>query len=261
MSPWEKLLERPHARGHVVQLYEQADELSLAANVSRYLWEGLRRGEGALVVATPEHRLLFSRELEKLSTEAPSTVRRGRLAFLDAWETLSRCMAGSQPEWGPFESVIGAAIGQALPQHGRAGLRAYGEMVGLLWNTGQLAAAIRLEQLWNRLLAQSSFSLYCAYPIDIFGKEFHPGSVDAILRAHTHVIPRQPDRNLEAALHRAMDEILGASAEGIKVRIGSLRDRSWALMPNAENIVLGLREYLPSQADDILARARRHCLQ
>lgn len=35
MSPWEKLLERPHSRGHVVQLYEQADELSLAANVSR----------------------------------------------------------------------------------------------------------------------------------------------------------------------------------------------------------------------------------
>jgi hypothetical protein len=43
MSPWEKLLERPHSRGHLVQLY-QAGEAALAKNVAHYLWEGLRRG-------------------------------------------------------------------------------------------------------------------------------------------------------------------------------------------------------------------------
>jgi hypothetical protein len=261
MSPWEKVLEQPHSRGHVVQFYEPADELSLAANVSRYLWEGLKRGEGALVVVTPEHRELFRRELDKLGAAVSSAIESGRLVFLDAWQTLSRCMAGPQLEWTLFESVIGAAIGRAWPPNGRAGPRAYGEMVGLLWKTGQLAAAIRLEQLWNRLLAQLPFSLYCAYEIDIFQKEFHPGSVDAILRAHTHMIPPQPDRNLEAALYRAMNEILGPGAESVKARMGNVRHRSWALMPNAESIVLGLREYLPNQADDILARARRHCLQ
>jgi hypothetical protein len=259
MSPWEKLLERPHSRGHVVQLYEQADELSLAANVSRYLWEGLKQGEGAVVVATPEHRELFCRQLERVGADPQSAVRNGQLEFLDAWQTLSRCMTGAQPDWRLFEGVIGAAIGRLRPA--KAGARAYGEMVGLLWNTRQFAAANRLEQLWNRLLAQSSFSLYCAYAIDIFGKDFHAGSVDAILRAHTHVIPAQPDGNLEEALHWAMDEVLGARAEDVKTRIGSRRHRSWALMPNAETIVLWLREFLPSQAEDILVRARRHCLQ
>ena len=175
--------------------------------------------------------------------------------------TLARCMAGSQPDWALFENIIGAAIGRAWPRQGDTGLRAYGEMVGLLWKAGQFAAAIRLEQLWNRLLAQSSFSLYCSYEIDIFSKDFHPRSIDAILRAHTHVIPTQPDCNLEAALHMAMDEVLGAGARRLKARIGSRRHRYWALMPNAEAIVLGLREYLPCHADDILARARRHCLQ
>jgi hypothetical protein len=261
MSPWEKLLERPHSRGHVVQLYERAGELSLAANVSRYLLEGLKRGEGALVIATPEHRELFCQHLEKLGTVPQAALRSGQLRFLDTWETLSGFMAGGQPNWALFESVVGAAIGRLWPSEAGVGVRAYGEMVGLLWKTGQFAAANRLEQLWNRLLAQSSFSLYCAYEIDIFGKDFYASSVNAILRAHTHVIPAQPDGNLEAALYQAMDEILGAGAEDLKARVGSRRHRSWALMPNAETIVLGLREYLPSQAEDILARARRHCLQ
>jgi DcmR-like sensory protein len=261
MSPWEKLLERPHSRGHVVQLYEQGDELSLAANVSRYLSEGLKRGERALVVATPEHRELFVWQLERLGAFPQAALMNGRLRVLDAWDTLSQCMAGSQPQWALFESVVGAAIGRRGPNEAGAGLRAYGEMVGLLWNAGQFAAANRLEQLWNRLLAQSSFSLYCAYEIDIFGKDFYASSVNAILRAHTHVIPAQPDRNVEEALYRAMDEILGADAEDLKARVRTRRHRSWALMPNAETIVLGLREYLPRQAEDILVRARRHCLQ
>jgi len=261
MSPWEKLLERPHSRGHVVQLYEPADELSLAANVSRYLWEGLKRGEGALVVSTPEHRELFCRQLETLGADPHSAIKSGQLGFVDAWQTLSRCMAGAQPDWGLFESVVGAAIGRVWAKKPAAGMRAYGEMVGLLWKARQFAAANRLEQLWNRLLGQSSFSLYCAYEIDIFGKDFQRGSLDAILREHTHMIPAQSGRNLEAALHRAMDEILGVRAEELKARVGSRLHRSWALMPNAEAIVLGLREYLPSEAEDILARARRHCLQ
>jgi hypothetical protein len=261
MSPWEKLLEQPHSRGHVVQLYEQADELSLAANVARYLWEGLKRGESALVVATQEHRELFCRQLEKLGAVPQTAVKSGQLGFLDAWETLARCMAGGQPDWTLFEHVVGAAIGRLWPKKASAGMRAYGEMVGLLWKTRQFAAANRLEQLWNRMLGQSSFSLYCAYEIDILGKDFHPGSVDAILRSHTHVIPGQPGYNLEAALDRAINEILGATAEDFKARVGSRRHRSWALMPNAETIVLGLREFLPGQAEDILARARRLCLQ
>jgi hypothetical protein len=261
MSPWDKLLERPHSGGHVVQLYGQTDELSLAANVCRYFREGLKRGDSVLVVATADHRQLFCTELEKLGVDVPSIARDGQLVFLDAWDTLSRCTAGAQSNWTLFENVVGAAIGRAWPKTAGAGLRAYGEMVGLLWKTRQFGAAARLEQLWNRLLAQSPFSLYCSYPIDIFGKDFHPGSMDALLRAHTHVIPAHPDRNLEAALHLAMDEILGAEAEDLRTRIRSRRHRSWAVMPNAEAIVLGLRENLPSQAEDILLRARRHCLQ
>jgi hypothetical protein len=131
-------------------------------------------------------------------------------------------------------------------------------MVGVLWKARQFAAAIRLEQLWNKLLEQSSFSLYCAYAIDVFGKEFAVANLDNVLCTHTHLVPSQPDGTLEAALNRSMDEILGSKADALRILIKANYRPAWAVMPAAEAIVLWLRKNLPEQADHIVARARYH---
>jgi hypothetical protein len=48
------------------------------------------------------------------------------------------------------------------------GLTAFGEMVALLWAQGNKRGALELEDLWNRLLDQSTFHLHCAYPKVLF---------------------------------------------------------------------------------------------
>ncbi|HEX4808298.1 MAG TPA: MEDS domain-containing protein [Bryobacteraceae bacterium] len=255
MSPWEKLLQKPHARGHLVQLYRD-DEPSLVRNVSQYLCEGLRRGGGVLVIVTAEHRENFSRELDRLGVGIESAIHEKRLVFLDANETLSRFMVAGQPDWNRFEAVLSEAMHEMRPPEGEAGLRAYGEMVDVLWKARQFAAAIRLEQFWNKLLARSSFSLYCAYAIDIFNKEFHLGALDALLCAHTHLVPGETNGNLEAAINLAMDEILGPEADRLRVLIKENNRSSWAVMPNGERVILWLRKNLPDQAEQIVARAR-----
>ena len=257
MSPWEKLLERPHSRGHFVQLYE-ADEVALTKNVGRYLWEGLRRGEGVLVIVTPEHKELFCGHLNHLGANLPALLGSRQLVFWDAEQTLAQFMEAGQPDWQRFEIVIRAAMRQVRPSEGTEELRAYGEMVGILWKARQFAAAIRLEQLWNRLLEQSSFSLYCAYAIDVFGKEFEVGNLDGVLCTHTHLVPAQPNGTLETALNRSMDEILGPKADALRILIKANHRPAWAVMPNAEAIVLWLRKNLPGQADHIIERSRRH---
>jgi hypothetical protein len=257
MSPWEKLLERPHSRGHFVQLY-QADEPALTRNVGLYLWEGIRRGDGELVIVTPEHRELFCRQLDHLGADTQIAIGTAQLIFLDAHDTLAQFMVGGQPDWRLFEATVNASMRLVRPQTSGAGLRAYGEMVGILWKARQFDAAIRLEQLWNRLLEQSSFSLYCAYAIDVFGKEFHVANLDGVLCTHTHLVPAQPNGSLETALKLAMDEILGDKAEALKILIKANYRPSWAVMPNAENILLWLRKNLPAQAEDIVTRARHH---
>jgi hypothetical protein len=257
VSPAEKLLEHPRSRDHFVQVYE-ADETALARNVGHYLWEGLRRGDGVLLIVTPEHRDLFSEQLEALGANLPDLIECRQLMFCDAQKTLAQFMIAGQPDWERFEKVVRAAMRQVRSSEGVEGLRAYGEMVGLLWKARQFAAAIRLEHLWNKLLERSSFSLYCAYAIDVFGKEFAVANLDGVLCTHTHLIPAQPNGSLETALNLAMDEILGVRANGLRALIKANHTPGWAVIPTAEAIVLWLRKNLPAQADEIVNRARHH---
>ena len=48
---------------------------------------------------------------------------------------------------------------------------AYGEMVGLLAEAGQLVAALELEDLWSEAMAQLPLRLLCGYPAGTLGEE------------------------------------------------------------------------------------------
>ena len=259
MSPWHKLLEHPHAGGHFVQLYA-ADDAALVKNARRYLWEGLRRGEGVLVIAAVERQQSFSQHLSTLGADVQQSLAKGQLVFLNAHQTVARFMRGGEPDWIEFEKAIRGAIRRVHPREGIERLRAYGEMVGILWKARRFSAAVRLEQFWNKLLEQSAFSLFCAYAIDIFGQEFAPSNLDGVLCTHTHLIPAETDGGLEAALNRSMDEILGAEANELRMRMKAKSNPAWAVMPAAESIILWLQKYLPAQAQDIRERAREYYL-
>jgi DcmR-like sensory protein len=253
-SSCAELLDRLEPEEHVVQLYGNDDQL-LTTNVGRYLGEGLRRGDGLLVIATAGHRGTLAR---RLSSEVgyAKAVLEGRLIFLDAEATLSRFMVDGSPDPDLFRSVVGEALSGVQSHAGHTGARAYGEMVGLLWTAGNYSAAVRLEELWNELLRSTNVSLFCAYPIDVFSPDFAVGKVDQLLCAHTHLLP--VDSALEGALHRAMDEVLGARVEGLRRLIQANYRPSWAAIPKAEALVLWLRNNLPGSAERILQLARRY---
>jgi MEDS: MEthanogen/methylotroph, DcmR Sensory domain len=257
MSPWEKLLERQHPGGHFVQVYG-ADERALARNVARYVSMGLLHGDGVLVIATPEHCQLISREAFDSGAPLSEALSNHQLVFLDAQQTLAEFMIAGHPDWDRFERVLLGAMRQVQPARNGEGLRAYGEMVGVLWKARQFAAAIRLEQLWNKLLERSSFSLYCAYAIDVFGEEFEVSKLDGVLGTHTHLVPAEAHGALEAALNRSMHEILGPQAGALRVLIKNNRRASWAVMPTAESTILWLRKNVPEHAEAIVKRAQRH---
>jgi hypothetical protein len=256
MMPRPELLEQPHPEEHLVQLYGKDDRL-LTRNVSRYLSEGLRRGEGLLVVATVEHRGTLVRHLTEERSYARAVLE-GRLVFLDAETTLNRFLVDGEPDQSRFEGIIGEALRGVRASAVQSGVRAFGEMVGLLWQAGRYSAAIRLEELWNRVLQASDVSLFCAYPIDVFSPEFKVSAVDALLCAHTHVVPT--DAALEGALTRAMDDVLGTRVEGLRKLIKTNHRPAWASMPKAEALILWLRNNLPGSADQIVNRAREYCL-
>ncbi len=248
------VLEAPPPCSHYLQLYD-LDRLPLAQNVAAYISEGLKRREGAIIIATPEHREIFREELRKRDIDAGIPLVESGLLFLDAHETLSRFLIDGEPDEARFREVIVSAISQVRAAR-PAGLRAYGEMVAVLWSAGRRASAIGLERFWNALLRDRDFSLFCAYPIDIFSPDFQIPRVDALLCDHTHLIPTGEQDKLAGALNFAIDKVLGPEAESLKTLIKANYRPAWAVLPEAEGIILWLRNNLPQQADEILDIAR-----
>ena len=166
MSPGHPVIEAAGPPPHEVQLYG-ADERFLAANVGRYIRDGLNQGEGVVVFAVPQHSEAFARAAMASGADVASAIRRKQLMFADAGETLAALMANGRVDSARFESVIRQAVRKARPLPDHAGIRAYGEMVGLLWTAGKFQQAIELEERWNTLLPSLGLRLFCAYPIDI----------------------------------------------------------------------------------------------
>jgi hypothetical protein len=187
MSSWAELLDHAAPGEHLVQLYGRDDQL-LTRHVSRYFSEGLRRGDGLILIATGAHSQAMLRQLNQASTAAPQAMREGRLVSLDAAETLSRFMREGQPDKALFESVMGGIIREVRARAHSGKVRAFGEMVGILWTEGNRSAAIHLEEYWNALMSGNEFSLFCGYPIDLFGNEGELEGLHSVLDTHTHLL-------------------------------------------------------------------------
>jgi hypothetical protein len=189
----KKTLETPsgrpasHADGghfHGVQFYKDPD--SLCDIVGAFIGEGLEQGALAVVIATPEHTARIEECLRRRGTDVESSKRLGCLATLDAHETLELFMKDGMPDPGAFRQNVGELL--TTVRHGREQrpIRAYGEMVNVLWKDGREAAAIRLETLWNQLAGTHDFDLLCAYSM---GNFYKGAALEEIKSQHSHVVP------------------------------------------------------------------------
>ena len=169
---------------HVVAFYES--ESDLAATVGRYLAAALLAGEQAVVIATPAHTEAFETELFDAGVDLHEARQAGRLVTLDAAATLESFMRADGIDRSAFRRVVGGVVRKAVAS-GRP-VRAYGEMVALLWEAGNVAGAIELETLWNELGAELSFSLFCAYHHEADAGSEHSDALHQVCHLHTSVI-------------------------------------------------------------------------
>jgi PAS domain S-box-containing protein len=254
MQAVSQLAQTAEPSEHLVQFYD-ADRAAWAKSVGRYLAEGLTRGEAVLIIATPEHNKAITRQLNILGCDPDSNAYRGRLAFCDAAQTLAKFMLAGEPDWDRFQRTIGGEMRRLISRSLDGRFRAYGEMVGVLWSAREFSSAIRLEEYWNRLLRSTKFKLFCGYPIDIFTDDFNHADVDAVVCAHTHVLPTGENGDLQEAVTRALDEVSGSNTIELE-RLAQPTRHPNTHVPAAEAAILGLRNHLPGQARDIIGTAR-----
>jgi hypothetical protein len=171
----------------VVQFYDHDDQL--AAGVGPYLADGIRDGGVAIVIATEAHRDAFTAWLAHagMTTELVErglALTGGTLVVLDAREAADSLLIDGRIAPHRFDKLIGDLVREAVGT-GRT-VRAYGEIVALLWADGHIGAALELEELWNGLGREVDFSLYCGYPRSWVGADGDDCS--SVCRLHSAVV-------------------------------------------------------------------------
>jgi len=170
---------------HAVQFY--SDDDSLFTTVAGFLSQGFVDGHPVIVIATDAHRSSILKYLRARLIDVEMAQTAGSLIMLDAQATVDRFMIGGVPDPYRFDQTVGKLI-ESVREGREDGvlIRAYGEMVDLLWKQGRSESAIRLEMLWNKLAQRCGFALLCGYSMGNFYKETR--GFEAICREHTHVV-------------------------------------------------------------------------
>jgi PAS domain S-box-containing protein len=176
---------------HAVHFYE--DDSSFLDNLSEFVGAALGAGGACVVIATRAHRDGLVERLKACGIDTRFATHKNRYIALDAAETLARFMVDGWPDEGRFLSVIEPELVRArmgLPRKSTA-IVAFGEMVALLLAEGNAEAAIRLEQIWNKLADTHAFSLRCAYPVQCFADGSQDEAFLRVCAEHSQLVPAE----------------------------------------------------------------------
>jgi len=250
---WSTFIEGAPPAGHAVQVYSELDEL--AASVGRFLDAGFRAGEPAIVIASSHHWEAFRAELERHGHDVAKLQEQGLLTCRDADETLAGFMDGDAPSAERFEETVGGLLDEIAGRFPERTIRAFGEMVDLLFQRGQRHAALALEELWNRALESRRCALLCGYELDVFDLETQTTALPEILRSHTHQRPVADTGRLAAAVHEALADVLGSDAAAW-IYLTVAETVPLTALPRAQAVLMWLSRHRPTTARRVLQSVR-----
>jgi DcmR-like sensory protein len=251
VNGWQDVLRRSTAGDHIVQVYQ--DRGFLAEAVAEYAGWGLRRGDAVVVIARPEHRQAFVQKLEEVGFDVDAARAKDQIVLLDADVTLAKFMQGGLPRWKSFHETVGGVIAEMRLQF--PAVRAYGEMVDILWQRDERDAAVRLEEFWNELARLQTFSLFCAYFMDNLDSAAYGGPLECVCKVHSHLIPVRDYARFDEAVSEATGRVLDPSLAQLLQSL-SQAQRSDTQMPLGQAVLLWLRKNMPASAERVLSEIR-----
>jgi len=255
MTSWTTFIERAPATDHAVQVYRDVSEL--AASVGAFLSAGFAVGEPAVVIATARHWTVFAAELERRGWDPAKLERNGFLTRADAEQLLDAFMDEELPSAERFERVVGGIVDEASERFPGLTIRAFGEMVDVLWQRGQEPAAVALEELWNELAKTRSFALLCGYHLDVFKPDVQRDALPEVMRTHSHVRTIEEPSRLAAAVDQALAEVLGP-VRAARIYLDVAEHVPGGSLPRAQAMLSWLSTREAPFAQEILERARMH---
>lgn len=170
---------------HLAHLYQSEDEL--LSSLTEFIHIGINQAETCRIITTEEHAAQLEQRLESLGVNIEQARADGYYMAYDASETMSKFIVNGLPDKKLFDEVIGGLVKASVARE--KPVRAFGEMVALLWKDGNQEGVAQLEKMWDDLIRDYHVSLYCAYPRMHFDKSIHGDMLSAIDKLHATVTP------------------------------------------------------------------------
>jgi DcmR-like sensory protein len=254
-AAWDGLLSTAGPRDHIVQLYQDQQFLNRA--VCRFAAGAIANGEGIILVPTAAHWEAFRPRLEAEGVDVKAAQNRGQLSIVDADELLPRFMKDAMPDAPVFLGLAADVISTARDGERYPKVRWWGEMVNVLWEQGNVAASMGLEDQFHHLAQQHEIAIFCSFVMDNFNGEVQARMLPRLGQNHSHLIPVEDYSRLERAVTDALRETVGVDdARVLEDQLLSNYTPTFK-MPRSQALLLALRESLPLVADSVLKRSRK----
>jgi hypothetical protein len=254
-EPWAGLLASAGPRDHIVQLYQDQQFLNRA--VCRFAASAIANGEGVILVPTAAHWEAFRPRLEAEGVDVAAAQDRGQLTVVDADELLPQFMRKAMPDAPLFLGLAGNTVARARAEGRYQRVRWWGEMVNVLWERGDVAASMDLEDQFDRLARDQEIAIFCSFVMDNFDGDVHARMLPRLGQNHSHLIPVQNYVRLERAVAAALRDTFGEAEARMLEEQLSPGGAGRLEMPRAQALLLALRDTLPRIADSVLARSRK----
>ena len=254
-APWSGLLSSAGPRDHIVQLYQ--DQTFLNRAVCRFAAAAIANGEGIILVPTQAHWEAFRPRLAAEGVDVEAAQARGQLTVVDADQLLPQFMRDKMPDAPVFLGLAADVIAKARGGGRYPKVRWWGEMVNLLWERGDVAASMNLEDQFDRLAQEHEIAIFCSFVMDNFNGEVHTRMLPRLGQNHSHLIPVEDYARLERAVAAALRDTVGPNDASVLEKQLLSGYSAPFNMPRSQALLLALRESLPLVADSVLARSRK----
>ena len=253
-EPWSDVLTDAAPRDHIVQLYQDQQFLNRA--VCRFAAAALTNGEGVILVPTIAHWDAFRPRLEAEGVDVKAAQSRGQLTIVDADDLLPCFMRDAMPDSPLFLGLAADVISKARGGDRYPKVRWWGEMVNVLWERGDVAASMNLEDLFDQLAEEHDVAIFCSFLMDNFNGDVHARMLPRLGENHSHLIPVEDYARLERAVSDALRDTVGPDESSVlEAKLLSNYPGQFH-MPRPQALLLALRQVLPLVADDVLRRSR-----
>jgi hypothetical protein len=253
-EPWDRLLADAGPRDHIVQLYQDQNFLNRA--VCRFAAAALANGEGVILVPTQDHWKAFCPRLEAEGVDLEAVQRNGQLTVVDADHLLPQFMRDDMPDAPVFLGLAADVIARSRAKDRYPRVRWWGEMVNVLWERGNVAASMNLEDLFDQLAHQQDIAIFCSFLMDNFDGEVHARMLPRLGENHSHLVPVEDYARLERAVADALHETVGADEARVLEERLLAGYPSRFHMPRSQALLLALGQILPAVADVVRQRTR-----